>query len=313
VLGATVTTLTVPVVAASAAASNRAMAWGYNGWGLLGNGNSIHREIHQVSEEPYPLPASVCAAGTVGECPLGPYLNGVSAVSAGYAHGLALLSSGAVMAWGENEAGQLGDGTHTGPVACAYLRGLHWENEESKPCSATPVAVSGLSTVTAIAAGARHSLALLSNGTVMAWGANGNGQLGDASIKNSDVPVAVSGLSGVTAIAAGGGHSLALLSNGTVMAWGANEWGQLGDGSTKDRHVPVAVHALSAVTAISAGGAESLAVLSDGTARSWGGNGYGLLGNGSTESEFSDVPVTVSGDSARWAATRNYAAPQAPI
>ena len=71
-----------------------------------------------------------------------------------------------------------------------------------------------------MAAGANHSLALLSNGTVMAWGANAAGQLGDGNNTASSVPVPVSGLSNVTAIAAGGEFSLALLSNGHVMAWG---------------------------------------------------------------------------------------------
>ena len=69
--------------------------------------------------------------------------------------------------------------------------------------SEVPVAVEGLSGVTAIAAGGEHTLALLSNGTVMAWGNNERGQLGNGSIKSSGAPVAVKGLTGVTAIAAG--------------------------------------------------------------------------------------------------------------
>ena len=130
------------------------------------------------------------------------------------------------MAWGCNDSGQLGNGTTTD--------------------SDVPVAVSGLGGVTAIAAGADHSLALLSDGTVMAWGYNGSGQLGNGTTTDSDVPVAVSGLSGtVTAIAGGGTHSLALLSDGTVMAWGRNGSGQLGNGTTTDSHVPVAVSGLS--------------------------------------------------------------------
>lgn len=85
--------------------------------------------------------------------------------------------------------------------------------------------------VKAIAAGRHFSLALLTNGTVMAWGENTFGQLGDGTTVSSDAPVAVAGLSGVTAIAAGAEFSLALLSNGTVMAWGLNEHGRLGDGT----------------------------------------------------------------------------------
>ena len=296
VLAAIVSVLTMTAAALAAPPPNRAMSWGWNAWGRLANGVDTYHESYE-SELPFWLAAPVCAAETVGSCPSGPYLNEVSAVSAGGSQGMALLSNGTVMAWGENTYGQLGDGTNSGPGTCHYIGGPFKEEHEigSRPCSATPVMVSGLSGVSAVAAGGDHSLALLSNGTVMAWGANGSGQLGDGTTENSDVPVAVSNLSGVTAIAAGSGHSLALLSDGTVVAWGANEWGQLGDGTTTNRLAPVAVTGLSGVTAISAGGAESLALLSDATARSWGGNGYGLLGDGSTESEFSDVPVVVSG------------------
>jgi hypothetical protein len=82
-----------------------------------------------------------------------------------------------------------------------------------------------------VAAGSHHSLALLSNGTVMAWGDNENGQFGNATTANSSAPVAVPGLSGVVAIAATGDHNLALLSNGSLVAWGANGEGELGTGS----------------------------------------------------------------------------------
>ncbi|HYM53765.1 MAG TPA: hypothetical protein VES97_00270, partial [Solirubrobacteraceae bacterium] len=109
------------------------------------------------------------------------------------------------MTWGQNNYGQLGDGT-------------------TEPFSDAPMAVSGLSGVSAIAAGLRHNLALLGNGTGMAWGDDIDGQLGDGNVgTHTGVPVAVSGLSGVVAIAAGAHHSLALLGNGTVMAWGSNE------------------------------------------------------------------------------------------
>jgi alpha-tubulin suppressor-like RCC1 family protein len=183
-------------------------------------------------------------------------------------------------AWGRNAEGQLGDGTTTGPGHCEF----------GGACSTVPAAVSKLSGVTALAGSEDHSLALLSDGTVMAWGANFEGQLGDGSTTNSDVPVAVTGLSEkVTAIAAGSDFSLALLEGGTVMAWGGNGSGQLGDGTTTSKKVPVAV--LKEVTAIAAGRSHSLAVLSNGEVRDWGNGGSGQLGNG--RETFSDVPVPV--------------------
>jgi alpha-tubulin suppressor-like RCC1 family protein len=300
ILATIVATLITAAAAPAAPPTNLAMSWGWNAWGRLGNGVDTFHESYE-RELPFWLAAPVCPAETVGTCPGGPYLSEVSAVSAGGSQGVALLSSGTVMTWGENANGQLGDGTNTGPGACHYIGGPFKEEHEreSRPCSATPVAVSGLSGVSAVAAGDVHSLALLSNGTVMAWGANGDGQLGDGTTTNRDLPLAVSGLSGVTAISAGSRHSVALLSNGTVMAWGDNEYGQLGDGTTTDRHVPVVVSGLSGVTAISAGDVHSLALLSNGTVMAWGSKSLGLLGTGGQLAEefygtaYSDLPLTV--------------------
>ena len=166
-----------------------------------------------------------------------------------------MLKDGTVVAWGGNEAGQLGDGTTTG--------------------SDVPVPVSGISEVTAIAAGGLSSFALLKNGAVMAWGEdNTSGQPGAGNIPGpktcgcSTTPGVVSGISEATAIAAGEATSLALLKDGTVMAWRArsgvvsNGMGELGDGTTTatESNVPVAVDGLSDVTAIAAGGRFNLAV-----------------------------------------------------
>jgi alpha-tubulin suppressor-like RCC1 family protein len=178
------------------------------------------------------------------------------------------------LAWGENLFGQLGDGAFSAS-------------------SNVPTQVVGLKFVVAVSAGGHHSLALLADGTVVAWGDNEFGQLGDGTTERSNVPVAVTGLSGVKAIAAGGQHSLALLSNGTVMAWGDNEGGQLGDGSTTGSEVPVAVTGLTGVKAISAGGGHSLALLSNGTVMAWGENEAGQLGDGGTKSR--SAPVAVKG------------------
>ena len=155
--------------------------------------------------------------------------------------------------------------------------------------------MSRLTGVVTIAGGGHHSLALLSNGTVMAWGDGQDGQLGNGGEAASKVPVAVSGLSGVTAVAAGGAHSLAMLGNGSVVTWGNNDWRQLGDGNTTTSELPVSITGLTGVTSIATGVDHSMALLSNKTIRTWGakGDGFGQLGNGSLAGSL--VPVAVTG------------------
>jgi alpha-tubulin suppressor-like RCC1 family protein len=325
-VGALTVSLLSAAMLSSAVASAETFAgasWGYNASGQLGNNSTA------VSRVPVAVQGltEVTAVAAGGEYSLGllssgkvmawgsnregqlangsttnshvpvtsPLLSSVTAIAAGREDGLALLSNGTVMAWGSNEKGQLGSAS-----------------KATK--SATPVAVKGLTGVSAIAAGSEHDLALLSNGTVMAWGSNEEGQLGDGKMANSTVPVAVKGLSAVSAIAAGDEHSLALLKNGTVMAWGSNEASQLGvpgerkkiggggpeeeeefeETQIEHSDVPLPVQALSGVTAVAAGSEHSLALLGNGTVMAWGSNLVDQLGNG-TAGGTSNVPSPVSG------------------
>ena len=143
--------------------------------------------------------------------------------------------------------------------------------------------------MTAVAGGKEHSLALLSDGTVRAFGRNDAGQLGDGTNSSSATPVKVSGLRGVTAIAAGAHHSLALLLDGTVWAWGSNNLGQLGDGTQQDRWTPVRVGLSSPATGIAAGAAHSLAISDTADVFAWGANQFGQLGDDTNAS--SETPV----------------------
>ncbi len=163
----------------------------------------------------------------------------------------------------------------------------------------TPVAVTNFPGVVAISASLGHTLALLSDGTVWACGANGDGSLGTGSSASYLSTFAqVSGLTGVVQIAAAdsGTNSFALKSDGTVWAWGSNSrYGILGIGTTTASTAPVQVGGLTSVTAISAdpGGYDAMALESNGTVWTWGYNGDGELGNGGVSN--SPTPVEVSG------------------
>ena len=233
-------------------------AWGNNYYGQLGDVTNINKIT------------PVQVSGLTGI---------ITQIAAGGSHTVALKNDGTVLAWGLNSSGQLGDGTRT------------------KTDSNTPVPVSGLTEITAIAAGESHTVALKNDGTVWAWGLNSSGQLGDGTgtKTDSDTPVKVSGLTGIiTAIAAGGSHTVALKSNGTVWAWGNNGYGQLGDGTMADSDTPVQVSGLTGIkiTAIAAGESHTVALKSDGTLWAWGkNNDYGQLGDGTMAD--SDTPVQV--------------------
>ena len=185
-----------------------------------------------------------------------------------------------VLAWGDNSSRKLGTG-------------------ETVAMTSTPKPVVTLSGARAVAGNWTNAYALRANGTVVAWGDNGFGQLGNGWTSvfpsgGSAVPVPVHGLSGVTAIAAGDRAAYALRSDGTVWSWGANMFGQLGYDTAGDGSTPGQVSGLTNVIAISARLNVAYALRADGTVWGWGNNLSGALGNGST-AEYSAVPVQVSG------------------
>ncbi|WP_224367417.1 RCC1 domain-containing protein [Hyalangium versicolor] len=164
---------------------------------------------------------------------------------------------------------------------------------EFELASPTPVRMPGMKGAVSLSRGlsGTHSLALLEDGTVEAWGLNGSGQLGDGSTASRDQRVKVQGLTNVSGIAAGTAHSLAVLKDGTVWAWGSNFQGQLGDGTKSSRVVPTPVLPLTNVVAVAAGSVYSLALRADGTVWAWGFNNVGQLGDGTRDSRLTPVPV----------------------
>ncbi|MEW2626397.1 hypothetical protein, partial [Streptomyces sp. NPDC048106] len=250
-----------PASAQPSPPTGTALAWGWNVVGELGNGTTTNSSTPVQVHLP---------AGTQ-----------LTAISTRDFHNLALTSDGRVLAWGGNSVGELGDGTTTNRTTPVYT---------DLPAGTT---------VTAIAAGSEHSLALTSDGRVLAWGSNYYGQLGDGTTTDRHTPVEVHLPAGttVTAISAGYHHNLALTSDGRILAWGSNDRGQLGDGTTTNSSTPVEVHLPTGaqVTAMAAGGYHNLVLTPDGRVLAWGYNRDGEVGDGTTTDRttpvYTDLPA----------------------
>lgn len=227
-------------------------AWGANAQGQLGDGTTRHA----------PRPCTVEGMEVR-----------IRAVAAGDNHALALTEDGRVLSWGWNFHGALGSG--------------------SREDRRRPGPVIGLpGPAIAIAAAASHSLALLEDGAVMAWGGGWGSplQIGDGASKTRDTPVNVVGLARIVAITAGE-HNFALDKEGTAWGWGSNRQGQLGDGTKTDRPTAVRVEGLPHnPAAVVAGSSHSLALI-DGKVWVWGNNYNHQLGDGADGERTCPTPI----------------------
>jgi alpha-tubulin suppressor-like RCC1 family protein len=228
-------------------------AWGWNPYGQLGLGSPT---------SPVPAPVQV------------PGLTNVVGVAMGGEHAIAVKADGTVWGWGQNQYGQVGDGT-----------------DDPRH---SPVQVSGLTNVVAVAARWWTSFALTADGSVYSWGTNVGGGLGLGSgVNNQLVPAQIASLSNVVAIDAGTRTGIALKADGTVWSWGT---GPVGDGSTGVKYTPVPVTGLNGVVAIASGASQGMAIRTEGsengTLFAWGDNDNWSLGDGSQIDRL--VPVRIA-------------------
>jgi alpha-tubulin suppressor-like RCC1 family protein len=277
-------------------------AWGANSNGQLGNGS--------VADSPLPVQVKG--------------LSGVKSVVAGDTSAYALLTDGTVYAWGDNASGQLGNGTTTGspvPVKVQGLAGIaavtpsgsttyartadgkvwSWGSNSGmalgtgdtsySTVATVPAQIPRLTGATSVTAGLSSGYALLGNGTVMAWGYNGYGQLGTGNTVSSPVPVPVEGVSGAVSITAAFGVAYAVLGDGRVLGWGYNRRGELGNGTTTDTVVALPVQGLQGAQQLSVNSRNGYALASDGSVYAWGRNSDGQLGNGTTTDSTAALKV----------------------
>ena len=197
-------------------------------------------------------------------------LSGITSVAAGQSHSLFLKNDGIVWACGNNQSGQLGNGTNASSLQCYS---------------------SSISNVAAIAAGHWHSLFIKNDATAWACGDNSEGSLGDGTQTQNSTPAKVNTLSGITKIAAGYKSSSFLKNDGTVWVCGAA--GGLGTGAPATGSLlPVQVPSMSGINNISMGPWFSLFTKSDGTFWATGVNDVGQLGDGTLVSQYSPVHIT---------------------
>ena len=231
-----------------------AYCWGANGYGQIGNGTT--------NTVPYSVPVAVSGGLTF------------AAVSPSASSTCGLTTSGAVVCWGFNAYGQLGNGTMTN--------------------SSIPIVVSGGGSFASVSAGADITCGVTTSGAAYCWGYNAYGQLGDGTTTRRLTPVAV--LGGLTFASVSAGLSFStcgVTTAGAAYCWGDNSYGELGNGTTTLSASPVAVSGGLTFAAVSAGFAYACGVTTAGGGVCWGRNDYGQLGNGTTTN--SSTPVAVSG------------------
>ena len=209
-----------------------AYCWGNNSTGELGNGANTGPTCFVFGELCSVRPVRVVGGLTV------------AIVTTGGRHTCAMTMGGVAWCWGNNEFGQLGNRTSTGPELCFA--------GDFVPCSTRPVRVARGLTFNGVNAGENHSCGVTTNNEAYCWGFNHSGELGSGTTTGPETcspfeswscstrPVRVVGglaFGGVRA----GGHSCAVTADNVAYCWGRNGFGALGNGTTTDRPRPVAV------------------------------------------------------------------------
>ena len=286
--------------------------WGANDSGQLGDGTIIN--------SPVPVAVSIGWGDRFGS------------LVAGDSHTCALNDIGILKCWGSNHRGQLGDGSEVDRTRAVrvkwkksgYIRTVvagkdytcgvgddgilscwggnaygQLGNGSTLPHSLPePVDLGGGRSVLAVAAGEAHLCAKLSDDSLVCWGNNGRGQLGDGVAREYRGSVVEGSFE---AVVTGNAHSCALREDGGAECWGGNNFGQLGDGSRVDRHGPVVVSLPTGRTAkaIGAGCDHTCGILDDDSLACWGKNSFGQLGNGIVGDRSTPVVVDLQGQMVR--------------
>jgi len=290
-------------------ASGAVECWGNNVTGQLGN-NTMTSSGAPVPVSGITNAIAVSAGGqTQATCCL-------------LAHTCAVLADHTVRCWGDNNWGEIGDGTMTNRLTPVPVPGvtnaiaivstgadscvLHpsgavtcWgTNNQQELAGSTGIA--GASVLAGSPTG-DSLLVIANNGSMQGWAHDLDGQLGDGTTgSDHSTPVNVVGIANAVAAAVEGwtsgtaaGHGCALLADGTIRCWADNNFGQLGNGTTTRSLAPVAVSGITTAKLLAVGNpGYSCAVLADDTVACWGDGTAGELGVAATSST---TPVVIQG------------------
>jgi alpha-tubulin suppressor-like RCC1 family protein len=199
--------------------------------------------------------------------------SGIVYISSGGLHTCAIKQDSSLWCWGNNDSGQIGNGSSGGNLAI-------------------PVQIMS-SGVVSVALGYAHTCAIKMDGSLWCWGNNSHGQLGDGTGGDSSLPNRIMS-AGVSEISLGGYHTCAIKMDSSLWCWGNNSHGQLGDGTNTDKNTPVQIMP-SGVVAVALGNSHTCAIKQDGSLWCWGWNSFGQLGYGTNTDKSLPVQIISSG------------------
>ena len=242
--------------------------WGVNADGQLGD-NSV---------TPSSSPIQTVSGGTNWK-----------SVTCGIAHNVTIKTDGTLWTWGRNSFGQLGDNTAT---------------SRSSPIQT----VSGGTIWKSISAGALHTAAIKTNGTLWTWGYNNFGQLGDNTVTSRSSPIqTVSGGTNWKLVSCYYQQTSAIKTDGTLWTWGRNNFGQLGDNTVTSRSSPIQTVSGGTNWKLVAGGIyHTAAIKTDGTLWTWGNNSSGQLGDNTNTARSSPIQTVSAGTNWKSLASNRY-------
>jgi uncharacterized repeat protein (TIGR02543 family) len=274
-LGETIITTALGAYHSSALTSTgRLFIWGYNEYGQLGDGEYTNSIV--------PVDITNRLNLGVGEK--------IVSISLGGYHSSALTSTGRIFTWGNNDYGQLGDGTTI---------------DKTTPTDITSLFSLGVGEkITSIYMGYYHSSALTSTGRLFTWGRNFYGELGDGTMIDKIIPTEITNQFElpegdiISTVSLGNFHSSALTISGHLFTWGDNFFGQIGDETLVDRNLPVDItnrfnlEVGEEIVSICLGGYHSSAITSFDRLFTWGLNYYGQLGDGTNLDKTIPTEIT---------------------